>query len=88
MSDVAKMTLIVLWDPELRAAAAALQAFSAMSKDTDDATYAAVAEAALMACWVALHGITANPTAPMLVMSGEHMRFVPRETTIVKGAKT
>ena len=61
MSDTAKIRVVILWDHELRDAARSLKAFSEMPDTASSSERAAVATAALNACWAALWDLAKDP---------------------------
>lgn len=72
MSAEATVTLIVLYEHEIRAAAKALAAAVAAAKE-DAEDYPERATEALNACLAALHGVHQHPDASLVLTSAEHV---------------
>lgn len=84
MADIGKLTVVVLWEPELRAAADALDRLSAALHSKDTATADTLLKPALEACYTAIGVIAKQPDAQLVVCSGDRLRFVPRVTNVVQ----
>ena len=89
MADNATIDIVVIWEQELRAAAAALDHLvKILVSDKPDKDVVKKATClAIVACDAALHGVHTAAECSIILHSGNPDRFVPRIINVAKGGK-
>lgn len=82
MATKGTVSVVILWEHELRTAAHALSLITPEAKAADPEKWAALVVNAANVCLCALQGVAENPERPMILCGDSAIKHQPREIEV------